>query len=102
MDHYLSHIRRTWKIILRRNKRNAHLVDPETVRMIELRAPAASEHDRQDIHHLMLIGSLFPNIQESDSRKCIQKQINKIYWLIPTIHTLFEDIKYLKGCQQAV
>ncbi|KAL1591538.1 hypothetical protein SLS60_011930 [Paraconiothyrium brasiliense] len=102
VSNYIEHIRKTWKTILKRNKTVARLIDPESVRLVQSRAPAASENDQRQIQFLMLKGILWPNIQDRSTRRKIKNQMEKIYWLIPTMHTLFEDIKYLKACQQAV
>ena len=89
-------------MIFYKNSDICHFADHASVSQLELRSPGASEDDERHVITSMRTHNLFPKIQEQRRRKRIQKQIKKVYVLILTIYTLFEDIKYLRSAQHAL
>jgi hypothetical protein len=76
--------------------------DEESVSKLQLRAPGASREDLNYLRKLMQSGELFPDIRDGHQREMIWTHLSTIDVPIPTIHTLFEDIKYLKPLRKAV
>lgn len=63
---------------------------------IQLRAPAVSEHDHDFITNQMQSGELFPGIKDSFKRATVMQRLLTIDYLIPSLFTLFRDIRYLE------
>jgi hypothetical protein len=78
------------------------LVDQESVKMVESKAPGASRHDLELLREPMQEGKLFPLIRDQKERDMIWARLSSIEYLIVTIYTLFEDVKYLRPLQKVV
>ncbi|KAK0628283.1 hypothetical protein B0T17DRAFT_614224 [Bombardia bombarda] len=94
---YLTHILDVWTQILGGIKRLMRLVDCHTVELLQLRAPGYSSHDFSIVAKHFQEGKLFPAIQNQSDRKRIWENLRTILHLIPSLYSLFEDVKYLKG-----
>lgn len=72
------------------------LVDRETVEALELRAPSASTLDYETIVSKLRSGKIF-NAFEDEERNEIECRIMRCTdHLIPSFHTFFKDVMYLK------
>jgi hypothetical protein len=72
------------------------LVDQESVKMVESKAPGALRHDLELLREPMQEGKLFPLIRDQKERDMIWARLSSIEDLIVIIHTLFKDVKYLR------
>ncbi|OCK73850.1 hypothetical protein K432DRAFT_311912, partial [Lepidopterella palustris CBS 459.81] len=94
LRHYLENILATWKDIVGGNENLMKLIDSETIAALELRAPSFSR-ERLYLRALFEEGLLFKAITDKESRENIWRNLTTIQGLIPTLHTFFEDVKYL-------
>jgi hypothetical protein len=72
-------------------------INPATVEELQLRAPGASSDDLLDLEEPFRQETLFPGIKDQIERQAIWMRLQKFPFLIPSLYTLFEDIKYLKA-----
>ncbi len=79
-----------------------NLVDTRTVKNLELRAPAASEHDASFLRTCMDTGKIFAQVLDPILRKAIINNICAVERLIPSLWTFLEDVKRLEPCARAV
>ena len=78
------------------------LADRESVKLVELKAPGLSRGDLELLRGPMQNKKLFPLIRAQNQREMIWTRLSSIEDPIPTIHTLFEDVKYLRPLQRAI
>lgn len=76
--------------------------DRFTVEALQLRAPQASGADLSQLETLFDSGKLFPEIREEGTRRSIRNNITRIACLIPSLYTLFEDLKLLMPCVKII
>ena len=97
---YLHNIYLYWSYILDGNKGLMQAVDIFTCRQLQCRAPTISKIDQAFIESGMVTKILFPQIQNSSDRERLLKQILSIQTpsqiQIPTLFTLFENLKFLE------
>ena len=93
---YLGEISETLTRILEGRKEYFASVDCATIKLLQLRAPGISIQDRNALNEPFKTGVLFPSIRDPSERLKIWTNLQNIKMLIPTLFTLFEDIKYLK------
>jgi hypothetical protein len=67
-----------------------------------LRAPGASDRDLRTVEKVFNDGELFPGIEDERDRIVIWEKLKAFTYLIPSLYTLFEDIKYLKAPAKAL
>jgi hypothetical protein len=96
------HILKIWLYIFEDHKELIEFADGESVSILQLRAPGASREDLNYLRKKMQNGELFPAIRDRSQRDMIWKHLSTIDVLIPTIYSLFEDIKFLKPLRKAV
>ena len=72
-------------------------IDTATVKSLELRAPRSSTIDFETLQGQILNGHIFSAFNRED-REAIWAEISAISGLIPSLYTMFEDIKYLHEC----
>jgi hypothetical protein len=76
--------------------------DRFTVEALQLRAPQASGDDLSELKTLFDSGRLFPEVTEEEKRWSIWNNIPRIACLIPSLYTLFEDLKLLSPCVKII
>lgn len=76
--------------------------DRFTVEALQLRAPQASGDDLSQLKTVFDSGKLFSEIKEGDMRRSIWNNISRIACLIPSLYTLFEDLKLLSPCVKII
>jgi hypothetical protein len=76
--------------------------DRFTVEALQLRAPQVSGDDLSQLKSLFDSGKLFPEIREEEKRRSIWNNIARIACLIPSLYTLFEDLKLLSPCVKII
>lgn len=76
--------------------------DRFTVKTLELRAPQVSADDLSYLKPLFDDGKLFLEITEEGKRRTIWNNIAKIDRLIPSLYTLFEDLKLQSPCVKII
>ncbi|OCK76193.1 hypothetical protein K432DRAFT_463895, partial [Lepidopterella palustris CBS 459.81] len=94
--HYLNHILSTWSTILGGDREMMRLTDRPTVEALGLRAPSASRDDLRFLKNLFDEGVLFSAITNEHQRSHIWRNLTSTWGLIPTLHSFFEDVKYLE------
>ncbi|TVY13719.1 hypothetical protein LARI1_G009020, partial [Lachnellula arida] len=95
--HYLEHIKVVWHRLLRGDKTALQKVDQATVRALELKAPRYSKQDSQVLQGQLLSGQIFSAFGQQE-REAIWNELRCIDYLIPSLFTFFEDLKYLNAC----
>ncbi|KAH6704267.1 hypothetical protein BKA61DRAFT_493502 [Leptodontidium sp. MPI-SDFR-AT-0119] len=100
--HYLDHIFQMWSFILGGDMDLMSKTDRFTVEALQLRAPQASEDDFSYLKSLFDSGKVFPRIREEEKRRSIWNNIATVAYLIPSLYTLFEDLKLLSPCVKIV
>jgi hypothetical protein len=95
--HYLKHIFDFWSDIVGGKKELMQHINQATVGGMQLRAPGASPDDLLALEEPFRQGKLFPGIDDQIERQAIWLRLQSINFLIPSLYTLFEDIKYLKA-----
>ncbi|GKZ98425.1 hypothetical protein AnigIFM59636_003022 [Aspergillus niger] len=94
---YLETIRTVWmdRIFDGSNTLPVH-ADAETVLALESQVPKLSEPDRENLRSRMMDDrTLFPSIDESDTRAALWERLKQIDTLIPTLGTFFQDLRFL-------
>lgn len=76
--------------------------DRFTVEALQLRAPHTSRDDLSDLRTLFEKGKLFPEIRGEEMRQPIWERISQIACIIPSLYTLFKDLKLLSPCVKIV
>jgi hypothetical protein len=76
--------------------------DRFTVETLQLRVPQASGDDLSQLKILFDLGKLFPEIRGEEERRSIWNNIPRIACLIPSLYTLFEDLKLLSPCVKII
>jgi hypothetical protein len=92
----LELILQIWSYIFGDDRELMRLVDQESVKMVESKAPGALRHDLELLREPMQEGKLFPLIRDQKERDMIWARLSSIEDLIVIIHTLFKDVKYLR------
>ena len=97
---YLGMIYKYWFNICGGEVTLLKLIDSSTCRRLQCRAPAISQADRIFIEAGMEDKSLFPLISAQENRDAMMKQLlattTSSQLLIPTLYTLFENLKFLE------
>ncbi|GKZ98598.1 hypothetical protein AnigIFM59636_004442 [Aspergillus niger] len=94
---YLETIRTVWmdRIFDGNNTLPVH-ADAETVLALESLVPKLSEPDREYLRSRMMDDrTLFPSIDESDTRAALWERLKQINTPIPTLGTFFQDLRFL-------
>jgi hypothetical protein len=76
--------------------------DRFTVEALQLRALQALDDDLSQLKTLFDASKLFPEIREEEKRRSIWNNIPRIACLIPSLYTLFEDLKLLSLCVKII
>ncbi|KAH6699447.1 hypothetical protein EV126DRAFT_342066 [Verticillium dahliae] len=95
MCNYLAHILSVWGRIYGGKRSLMYDLDHETLRLLQLRAPGFSSHDLSLVSRYMYEGKVFTSVQSQDDRKHILTNLQTLPCLIPSLHSFFQDIKYL-------
>ncbi|KAL9078312.1 MAG: hypothetical protein Q9157_002775 [Trypethelium eluteriae] len=96
----LHHIGDTWSLILQDTGLSAAVVDDATVENLELRVPAVSQADLDDIRGSFQSQQVFPQVTDDTKRHILLNNVESIFCLIPSLKTFFENLKYLEPCCQ--
>ncbi|OBS20599.1 hypothetical protein FPOA_06952 [Fusarium poae] len=94
---YLKHILDTWRRICGEDPEVMRKIDEKTVETLQGTAPGACSHDNASLLAEIEGGKLFGNFSSAErgeiwSRVCAVSRAS----LIPSLHTFFEDLKFLK------
>jgi hypothetical protein len=73
------------------------MVDEVTVKTLELTAPRHSKRDAQTLHGQLASGQIFTAFNAEDC-EAIWSELRTVDGVIPSLFTLFEDLKYLQAC----
>ncbi|KAK7954382.1 hypothetical protein PG988_015076 [Apiospora saccharicola] len=92
--HFFQYIRRSWNQIFQGLEAFRGLVDIQSVRILQFKAPSASQYDRELITKAMADGQLFPLITKVQQRKRLLHNILSLTVVIPSIKTFHENMKY--------
>ncbi|CCD42643.1 hypothetical protein BofuT4_P074450.1 [Botrytis cinerea T4] len=99
--HYLEHIRQFWHRIFHGDKNALSRVNNFDVKSLELKAPGYSTHDAQILKGELLSGQIFSNFNQQE-REAIWGELQSIDFLVPSLFTFFEDLKYLSACADSL
>ncbi|KAI9676517.1 MAG: hypothetical protein M1817_000675 [Caeruleum heppii] len=98
LEHYLAHVHDVWTTLTLGREELRRYVDADTVELLQLRFPTYSLRDRSEIRILMNDGKLFPGVADEDTRCLILDRLQMMPHMVPSLHTFFEDTKYLEPC----
>ncbi|TGO32402.1 hypothetical protein BHYA_0321g00090 [Botrytis hyacinthi] len=101
-DFHMDLILKTWTTILGPDNNLMATLDQKTVKLMELRAPAVSKLDNEFIKNKFKSQDLFPGIFDPNERRIIMDRILRIDILVPSIFTLFKDLRYLEPAAKAI
>lgn len=82
---------------MRNNREKMLKIDVHTIQTLQLLGPGVSTKDRTTVKGLVLSGAVFPNFTQSE-RSSIWKKMKKKDNIIPSLHTFFRNMRYLKSC----
>ncbi|EEY22869.1 conserved hypothetical protein [Verticillium alfalfae VaMs.102] len=92
---YLIRMHQVWEDILRGGTHLPPLLDLQSVRLLQGRAPCASTDDRDFIRIKMSNGELFPHVTDSAERDVILGNILKVRGIICSFELFDGNMKYL-------
>lgn len=94
---YLEHIPDTWKRTCGEDTQVMRKIDEKTVEPLQGTAPGACSHDNASLLTELEGGKIFGNFSNAE-RKDIWSRVCAVSrtGLIPSLHTFFEDLKFLK------
>lgn len=78
------------------------LVDDDAVRELELRVPGISHSDDFHVSNVLRRNAIFRNVIDKLERERILQRLQQVDCLIPTVHTLQQDFKYLRQCTNVI
>ena len=93
----MENISQVWNGILDQDT-PLSVVDQQTVQQLELLAPAFSETDRESIISLMSSNKIFPSVKDPATRQKLLRNLLSIPTIIPSLRTLFENLKHIEPC----
>ncbi|KAM3064702.1 hypothetical protein ACMFMF_011794 [Clarireedia jacksonii] len=102
ISHYIEVIRRTWSKILSDDATLMEKLDEDTVKSIELRVPAVSRLDAGFVKEQMKTKALFRHTIDPVVRRNIEHKVLELDYLIPSIFTLFKDLRFLEPVSKAI
>lgn len=77
-------------------------VDDEAVRELECRSPGASTQDDKHISWTIRNNLVLRRLTQSRERQLVLRNLRVIEYLIPSLHTLQQDFKYLSQCTRVM
>ncbi|KAG9228366.1 hypothetical protein BJ875DRAFT_353675, partial [Amylocarpus encephaloides] len=99
---YIKHIKDTWDEICGGDVLLLGCIDESTVEAVQLRVPALSTYDSEFIQNQMISRRLFPEVLDLSTRQGITSRLLAIEQPIPTIHSLFKNLRYLEPAVEAI
>jgi len=87
-----------WDQILQDTRVSRAAIDTITVQRLESLAPSASAEDMRQITEWMHCKEIFPDVSELVTRDVLLRNIAAVPCMIPSLRTLFENLKYLEPC----
>ncbi|KFY66254.1 hypothetical protein V496_02131 [Pseudogymnoascus sp. VKM F-4515 (FW-2607)] len=100
--HSLEHIRSIWTTIVGGDLTLMCKIDPETVELMETRAPKISTEDREFIIHNFQNGAIFAGVPDRSTRRRLLRNALSVDGMIPSIKTFHEDTIYMEFSLQAI
>ena len=100
--HYFRGIVTIWSEIFDGNEEFMSQTDRFSVEEVQLRVPGRCLQDFRHLNPLMENGRLFPFIRNPDQRLLVWNRILKISTLIPSLHSLAQDRKFLYPIAKAI
>ncbi|KAH7119519.1 hypothetical protein B0J13DRAFT_513510 [Dactylonectria estremocensis] len=98
---YLGHIRTVWSRFVQDNDEAIKKFDATDVKELELRCPRYSADDKAKIQSELDGGRIFRNFSQ-DERQAIWAVVTSTDCIIPSLYTLFEDVKLLQACVESM
>jgi hypothetical protein len=92
----LRRVNNAWTRIVGNKKDDQLRLDANTVAILRGRCPFGSTEDRAFVQMRMLAGDIFPAIKTDGQRSAIFDRICSIEYVIPSIHFVVENTKYLE------
>ncbi|KAK4072788.1 hypothetical protein Purlil1_13279 [Purpureocillium lilacinum] len=77
-------------------------VDDEAVRELECRSPGASKQDDTHISWAIRNNLVLRQLTQSRERQLVLRNLRVVEYLIPSLHTLQQDFKYLSQCTRVM
>ncbi|RYP02626.1 hypothetical protein DL764_005708 [Monosporascus ibericus] len=99
--HYLQLIYNTWVGIMG-SETALPFVDNDAVQELELRVPGISYCDERHAEYQIQKQTIFKAVTDKGQRELILQNLKRVGHLIPSIHTLQQDFKYLRPCSHVM
>lgn len=77
-------------------------IDPETVELMETRAPKMSTEDREFVIRNFEDGAIFPGVPDGSTRRRLLRNALSVDGMIPSMKTFHEDTLYMEYSLQAI
>lgn len=91
----MDHILKVWTQLFGGKEQLMGTLDHATVSFLQSRAPGHAQEDMDAVQNAFHKMQIFKSIPPGQTRQAIWRALQKTTTLIPTLYTLFEDIKYL-------
>ncbi|KAL3439931.1 hypothetical protein BJX65DRAFT_291353 [Aspergillus insuetus] len=98
---YLDHIEEFWTSLVASDRGSMEKIDSDTVVALQLLAPGKSRTDAKTARGRILGGQAFAEFSDEE-RSVIWSRVENFDKLVPSLHTFFEDFKYLESCGHCV
>nr|KMM64374.1 hypothetical protein CPAG_00726 [Coccidioides posadasii RMSCC 3488] len=98
---YLESVKEFWSSLVDHHPIAMKRIDQDTVEKLQLMARRASRVDAQAAYGFILSGQAFAGFSETE-RRTIWTRMERFGGLVPSLHTFFEDCKYLESCAQCI
>ncbi len=92
----LRRVNNAWTRIVENKKDDQLRLDANTIAILRGRCPFGSTEDRAFVQMRMLADDIFPAIKTDGQRSAIFDRICSIEYVIPSIHFVVENTKYLE------
>src|ERR1700740_3166313 len=93
---YVENVDRIWTYILGDKNELGCLVDPLSVRRLEMRTPKLSTDDANEVRNWMDDGILLPQITDPATRASILTRLENLSEPVLTLRTFIEDTKLVE------
>lgn len=98
---YLDHVTVTWTSITA-NINMRDVADAISVEELQSLAPNHSTVDAKSISDMMSTNKIFASVVDASERAKILANLKSVRFMIPSLFTFFEDLKYLEPCAKVL
>ncbi|PQK10244.1 hypothetical protein BB8028_0002g05680 [Beauveria bassiana] len=101
--HYLKHIKDFWYSVFDGNESAMRKFDRSSLEALQLMAPGACEKQARDLHARIRSGEILGAFAEAERERLWIKIFNAtVDYRVPSLHSFFEDRKYLEDAAHCI